>query len=477
MNEEINGQKRLLIVGAGRCGELILEEIKQKKLHYNPIGFVDDNQQIIGKNVLGLPVLDNIDNIVRIIKEHDIDEILIAIPSLSGESLKRVIDKCKETKKQTKIVPALFDILRYMETEDIEKKKTVDLLPGKIRNINYEDIVKRSPPAVDIEGVKKVIEGKTVMITGAAGSIGSVVSAQVIKFSPKRLILIDMSEYGIHKLLKNMKGENVEIILGDIKNEKKMEKIIKEKEVNIIINAAAYKHIDIVETNPEEAVMNNVLGTYNLLKLADKYKIDQLVLISTDKAVEPVSAMGSTKRICELMVQHMPKNKTRFSAVRFGNVIGSSGSLFEIWGNQIKEGRLDVTDANMTRYFMLTQEAAVLTLETLVFPEESAIFTFDMGEPFKIMDLAKKWIEYNGFEVNKDIKINIIGIRKGERLHEKLVHNHEGLIRTKNERISMIKQNKSVKKEGFFGKIEELIDCAKKNDEENLRRIMKEIIE
>lgn len=474
MNENNFKKKRLLIIGAGSCSKLILEEIKENSLKYNPIGIVDDNQALMGTLIEDVPVMGTTNQIEEIVNKEKIDEILIAMPSVSGKPLERIIKICKKTKKTTKIVPALFDIVKYVDKKKKDEKVRVELLPGKIRPINYEDMIKRSSPEVNAGKLKEIIQKSSILITGAAGSIGSAVAQEIIKLNPKKLILIDINEYGIHKLMQQIKSDQVEIMLGDVKNKEKMMKIMKEKRPDIVIHAAAYKHVNIVEKNIDEAVTNNILGTYNMIKAAEACHAKLFVFVSTDKAVEPSSVMGYTKRVGELMTQYMPKNETKFCSVRFGNVVGSSGSLFDIWKRQIKEGKIDITDVNMTRYFMLIQEAAILILETLALSNEGETFVFDMGKPFKIVDLAKKFAEYHGYELDKEVKMNIIGKREGEKIDEKLLYETEEIEKTENERILKVKRKSEAGNGEFFKQVNELIN--NKGNEQEIVESLKQIV-
>ncbi len=472
-------KKKVLLVGAGHCASLVIENVKSRRLNYEIIGLVDDNPKLKNTKIDGSPILGAIKDIPTLAKKYGPDEILIAMPSVVGEPLRKIVNICKQTDKPIKIIPAVIDMVRYVDEQLLppeEKKKKVNIVAGKLREINYLDFIKRSPPDLDIESIKKVVSQSVVLVTGAVGSIGKAVSKELVRLHPKKLILVDINESEMFNLALVFPHDQVEFIIGDIRDKGKMERVFKENKPDVVIHAAAYKHVPVMEKNPDEAIKTNIFGTRNILDLSDKYNVKRFVLISTDKAVNPIGVMGMTKRICEFMVTHFPKDKTAYSVVRFGNVMGSNGSLFTIWEKQIKTGKLDVTHPEMTRYFMSIQEAAMLILETLTMQNES-MFIFDMGKPLKIVDLAKLFIEHHGYETGKEVKLNFIGIREGEKLHEGLSHDDEELLQTKNVRIYAIKPRKAIYNNELASQIKALESKVDQGKEEELRSALKEILE
>lgn len=462
MTQEISAKKRVLVIGAGHCAYLVVNDIKARDLHYEIIGLVDDNSKLWGEVLEGFPILGPTEKIPVIAKERNADELLIAMPSITGEPLQRIIKLCRQTEKPIRIFPAVFDAIHYIDEMLLPQgeKSHINILAGKARGIIFEDFIKRSPPCLEIEKIKEAVEKSVILITGAAGSIGSSIARELIRINPKKLVLLDINEYGIFKLMQEINKPNVDIILGDIRNEAKLQTLFEMYHPNIVIHAAAYKHVPILEKHPEEAVLTNVFGTCNVLNLSSMYHVKKCVLISTDKAVNPLGVMGATKRLAELMVHNMPRNETVYSIVRFGNVIGSSGSLFPIWRKQIKTGKLDITHPKMTRYFMTIQEAALLTLQTLVMKGviENAhnLFVFDMGKQHNILELATLFIECYNPEADNEIKFNFIGIRPGEKLREALFYNDEEYTKTYNDRIYAVRSKRELRDQNFFIKIENL---------------------
>lgn len=421
--------RRVLIVGAGSGGALLAREI-----HNNPglkrtvIGFVDDDANKYKMILAGVPVLGYIYKIPNLVRDFKIDEIIIAIPSASGKVIREIVAICKKTPAQVRILPGILS------------NTSVNLFRN-LRQVQMEDLLRRQPVKVDMQQISPYINGKTVMVTGAGGSIGSELCRQLIELKPSRLILVDNSENSLFEIESELlqRGLCVEIDarLVNVVNQDKMDAIFSVCLPQVVFHAAAYKHVPMMEKHPEEAMNNNVNGTRVTALLADRYGVETFVLISTDKAVNPSSIMGASKRIAEMIVKDINRNsKTRFAVVRFGNVLGSRGSVVPTFLKQIeKGGPVTVTHPEMKRYFMTIPEAVLLVIQAGAIAEGGEIFVLDMGEPVKIGDLARDLIQLSGYEPGKDIEIVYTGIRPGEKLYEELFTDREGLGATAHERI------------------------------------------
>jgi len=461
--------EKTIIVGAGGAGEELLEELnKEKKSRYNIIGFIDDDPN---KNlILNLPILGNVEQIPEIIKNQKIKTIFIAIPSGSGAQIRKIIQKCKKYPVKMKIVPRISEIINgevNLET---------------IRDIQVEDLLGRSIIKQDFSEAKTKIKGKTAIVFGAAGSIGSELCEQIVGLGLNKLICVDWWENGtfyleqrLEKLQKNVK---IEYLISDIKNKIKIDKILSKYKPHVIFNAAAYKHVPLMESNPSEAIENNILGTKNLFELSIKHKVESFVLISTDKAVNPTNIMGATKRITEKMVHYYSKqtNKTIFSVVRFGNVLNSNGSVIPTFKKQIKEGTITVTHKDIVRYFMTIDEAVCLIIQCWVLSKGDEIFVLDMGEPMKILNLANLMVRLSGKEPNEDVKIKFIGLRPGEKLYEEPLTEVEETSATKNNKIYILNKDEIFDNDIFIEKVNWLIEnsCCLEIDE--IKEKLKEIV-
>lgn len=421
--------RRVLIVGAGSGGALLAREINNNPgLKRTLVGFVDDDANKYKMILAGVPVLGHIYKVPALVQELNIDEIIIAIPSAEGRIIREIYRICKKTPAQVRILPS---ILSY----------TAANLFRKLRQVQMEDLLRRQPVKVDMEHIAQYIQAKTVLVTGAGGSIGSELCRQILELKPSRLILLDNSENGLFEIENELleKGLCVELFaeLADVRNRKKLESIFIKHKPRVVFHAAAYKHVPMMEKHPEEAMSNNVNGTRIVAELADKYETETFIMISTDKAVNPTSIMGASKRIAELVVKDINRNsKTRFAVVRFGNVLGSRGSVIPIFMKQIERGGpVTVTHPEMKRYFMTIPEAVLLVIQAGSMTEGGEIFVLDMGEPIKIDDLARELIQLSGLKPDKDIDIVYTGIRPGEKLYEELFTDREGLTATPHERI------------------------------------------
>ncbi|KGP75414.1 polysaccharide biosynthesis protein [Desulfosporosinus sp. Tol-M] len=429
-------QKQVLIVGAGDAGVLAARELKNRNYRDGrPIGFIDDDRSKVKLKVLGIPVLGTRKDIVRAVKDHNVDEVIIAMPSASGESIREIVQICEKSGVDIKIMPGVYDII------------SGDININPIRQVQVEDLLGRDPVSVDLEEVAGYVSGETVIITGAGGSIGSEICRQIARFNPGKLVLLGHGENSIFEIEQELRAEHpgidyiTEIL--DIKDRQKVDLIFEKYKPGVVFHAAAHKHVPLMERNPEEALKNNVIGSQNLAEAADKARVKTFVSISTDKAVNPTSVMGASKRIVEMLIQSLDRHsQTRFVAVRFGNVLGSNGSVIPTFKRQIaKGGPVTVTHPDMVRYFMTIPEAAQLVIQAGAMAKGGEIFILDMGKPVKIVDLAKDLIRLSGFEPDVDIKTQFTGIRPGEKLFEELLTAEEGITSTKHSRIFVAKPN------------------------------------
>ncbi|KKQ91830.1 MAG: Polysaccharide biosynthesis protein superfamily [Candidatus Woesebacteria bacterium GW2011_GWB1_39_10] len=434
----MNKKENIIIVGAGVAGEELSEEIqKHFRNRYKIAGFLDDKEDLNFKKVNGIKIIGRISELSRLIKKFKISEVFIAIPSANGSLIREVIKNCEEHKVIFKIVPRLLEI--------VEGKVKL----SKVREIEISDLLGRAIVQSEQSLFKNEFKNKTVLITGAAGSIGSEICRQILSFNPKKLIALDFWESGLYELgleLSDIGGKNdFECIVANIQDKKRIEEIFNSTKPEIIFHAAAYKHVPLMEEFPQEAIKNNVFGTKNIILSAIKFGVKKFVNISTDKAVEPSSIMGATKLLSEKLVTfYNSKGKTKFCSVRFGNVLGSQGSVIPTFKKQIaKGGPVIVTDKQMTRYFMTIPEAVQLVLYAgFLIKDGGEVFMLDMGESIKIDDLARLMIKLSGLSPETDIKIKYSGIRRGEKLHEKLINDTEDKQKTISERIFLIKGKK-----------------------------------
>ena len=453
-----SGLKNTMIVGAGDAGRLLITEIWNNKANFkNKICCViDDDKNKIGSYIKNIPIVGNRKTIAQNVEKYHIEEIIIAIPSISHEKLNLIIDECQKTKCIIKTLPSLSELVGEPTMKEV-------------RPISYEDFLGRKEIVVDSEEITSKLTNSVVIVTGGGGSIGSELCRQIAKCNPKLLIILDIYEnnaYDIEQeLIRNYPNLNLKTIIGSVRDYNRLDKIFKEYHPEYVFHAAAHKHVPLMEFSPNEAIKNNCLGTLNTVKIADKYKVKKFVLISTDKAVRPTNIMGASKRICEMIIQSYNKiSNTDYVAVRFGNVLGSNGSVIPLFLKQIDSGGpVTVTHKEITRYFMTIPEAVSLILQAFCYAKGGEIFVLDMGEPVKIYELAKKIIRYKGYEPNVDIKIKITGLRPGEKLYEELLMDEEGLKETPNKLIHIGHPIKMDDKK-FFKDLDKLIASAYKND-------------
>lgn len=425
--------KRTLIIGAGDAGVMVARELKNHDSGLCPVGFIDDDINKQKLRILNIPVLGTRERILLVAKRYYIQTIIIAMPSASAQTVKEIFDVCKQTNLEVKILPGVYQI--------IDGRVSV----SHLRPVKIEDLLRRDPVELNLAQISGYVQGETVLVTGAGGSIGSELCRQVAGFSPKRLVLLGHGENSIHKIWLELQTKFPNVSLGieiaDIKDKPKIERVFKKYRPGVVFHAAAHKHVPLMEFHPDEAVKTNVLGTRNLVEAADKAGTKTFVAISTDKAVNPSSVMGATKRLAELVVQSMDRiSDTKFVAVRFGNVLGSRGSVVPIFEEQIKKGGpVTVTHPEMKRYFMTIPEAVQLVIQAGSMAGGGEIFILDMGDPVKIVDLARDMINLSGLEPDKDIQIQFTGVRPGEKLFEELLTAEEGSTSTKHKRIFVAK--------------------------------------
>lgn len=444
--------KRILIIGAGDAAERLLREMRQNpNIDYDIVGFLDSNPAKKGRRIHDVPILGRVDEIEEIGAKENIEEAIIAIPSISGREMRKIMYQCGNAGITCKTLPAISDILNGTITIN------------QIREIRIEDLLGREHIELNREQISDYLSDKRVLVTGAAGSIGLELCRQIMKVGPERLILFERVENEIYNVemefSETFRDGPYVLVLGDILDTKRLEQVMQEHKPQVVFHAAAYKHVPITEANPFEAVKNNVLGTLNVAEISAKYGVDKFVLISTDKAVKPANVMGMTKRVAELICQGMNGGqRTKFIAVRFGNVLNSAGSVIPLFRKQIiSGGPITVTHPEMTRFFMSIPEAAQLVMQAGAIGRGGEIFVLDMGEPVKITDLAKDMIRLMGLKVGEDIDIVYTGLRPGEKIHEELVSHSEEIERTPHEKIMLVKTS-SVQWQSFREKIDELLD-------------------
>lgn len=470
-SEKINGKYNVLIIGAGDCASTIMTEIrKEKSDEYNIVGIIDDNKSKIGNYLNGVKILGDRNDIAEIVEKENIDEIFFAIAKINGEERAKILDICSNTKAKIKVIPGYYQLLE----EGISF--------NKMRYVDLRDLIGREEVKLDKVGIEEYIKDKVVLVTGGGGSIGAELCRQIAKYNPKLLLILDIYEnnaYDIQNELSfNEPNLNKKVIIASVRDKFRLNQVISAYKPSIIFHAAAHKHVPLMEDNPCEAIKNNVLGTLNMVELAIQYKVEKFVLISTDKAVNPTNIMGATKRLCEMIVQAANNergNKTEFVAVRFGNVLGSNGSVIPLFKKQIKKGGpVTLTHKNITRYFMLIPEAAQLVLQAGAYAKGGEVFVLDMGKPVKIYDLAENLIKLSGYKPNEEIKIQITGLRPGEKLYEELLMNKD-LRKTQHNKI-FVDKPESISLSNLKNQIDDLIFATKLGNENMLKDKLKEIV-
>jgi len=474
------GEDRILIVGAGSAGVAIAREIVKNPSLGKIIGFADDDKEKIGKRIHNIKVLWSINEINGFLEKEKINKVIIAIPTASGKEIRRIIDKIKNKKVKIRTLPGLYELING------------EANLSRTRQVSIEDLLGRKSVKLNLEKISNYIKGKRVLVTGGGGSIGKELGRQICKFAPQQLILLDHSEYGLFHVNLELKEKypdlGLELVVADIRDREKMDKIFKRLKPEVVFHAAAYKHVPMMEFHPDEAIGSNIIGTKHVGELASQYGVERMVMISTDKAINPTSVMGASKRVAEMVVKNLEKanratkeseNKTKFVAVRFGNVLESNGNVVHIFKRQIAEGGpVTVTDERMMRYFMTLPEASQLVLQAGALGKGGEVFILDMGEPVKVLDVARDLIYLSGFVPDEDIEIKIVGLRPGEKLFEELLTKEEkkkGLLDNGHEKI-FVAQVEEVDGGKLEKDIQELEALAKKMDMEGIVRKLQEVV-
>lgn len=453
--EKPEQRHNVMIIGAGAAASLLIKELKYGPGDARIVCIIDDNPSKKGKYIHGLPIVGNREAIPEMAEKYAIDEIIIAIPSASPVTVREILSICQETNAKLKRLPAIAASL-------------TSSLSQSVRDVNYEDLLGRDAVVIENPELEGFITGKTIMVTGGGGTIGSELCRQIVANKPGKLIIVDIYENGAYELQMELNRyypeADVKVLIASVRDYDRMENIYAEYRPDVVYHAAAHKHVPLMEYSPNEAVKNNCKGTLNLAKLADKYEVKRFILISTDKAVRPTNVMGATKRICEMIVQTYNKmSDTEFVAVRFGNVLGSNGSVIPLFLKQIESGGpVTLTHREITRYFMTIPEAVSLVLKAGLMAKGGEIFVLDMGQPVKIYDLAVNLIKMKGYIPGKDIQIDIVGLRPGEKLYEELLMAEEGLQSTSNDLI-YIGQPIKIDIDSFLEQLDELIHVAEIN--------------
>lgn len=461
--------ENVMLIGAGDAGAMIIDEISKSnsKLDYNIKCVIDDEPKKKNSYISGVPIIGGRDKIIQAIGEYAISLIIIAIPSAPKEEISGILNICKETGCELKILPGVYQLING------------EISVSKLRKVEIEDLLGRDPIRMDLTSVMEYVSDKVVMVTGGGGSIGSELCRQIAAYKPKQLVIVDIYENNAYDIQQELKKKypdlNLVVLIASVRNTLRMNKIFEKYNPEIVYHAAAHKHVPLMEDSPNEAIKNNVFGTYKTAKAAGEHNVKKFVLISTDKAVNPTNIMGASKRMCEMVVQTLNnKYDTEFVAVRFGNVLGSNGSVIPLFKKQIEAGGpVTVTDPNIIRYFMTIPEAVSLVLQAGAYAQGGEIFVLDMGEPVKIVDLARNLIKLSGY-TEKEIKIEFTGLRPGEKLYEEMLMAEEGLKTTDNELIH-IGQPILFDEELFLEQLDALEEEVL-NETENVRELVQKIV-
>lgn len=458
-----------MIVGGGEATNIILEEIKFScRIGLVVKCIIDDAPSKQGRFIQGVKVAGTRKDIPEMAKRYNIDEIIISMPSVSKKQIREIVNICKQTKCRLKTLPGLYQLVNG------------EVSINRLRNVDIEDLLGRDPIKLDLESIMNYVNDKVVLVTGAGGSIGSELCRQIATYCPRQLVMLDIYENSLYDVQQELKKRfpflDVVVLIASIRNAGRINQIFETYRPDIVYHAAAHKHVPLMEDSPNEAIKNNVFGTLNTVLAADQYGVKRFVMISTDKAVNPTNIMGASKRICEMIIRtYNERSKTEFVAVRFGNVLGSNGSVIPLFKKQITEGGpVTVTHPEVVRYFMTIPEAVSLVLQAGSYAKGGEIFVLDMGEPVKILDLAKNLIELSGYKPNEDIMIEFTGLRPGEKMYEELIVNYEGMQETVNKLIFIEKPGKW-NREKFLKQIDRLnIACCQEPD--NIREMVQEIV-
>lgn len=464
-------RKRVLIAGAGESGTMIANEmLRHPEIGLTPVGFVDDAPNKQKQKILGLPVLGRVNNLRSVLNKIDVDELIIAMPSEDGDVIRRVVNEAQKVKLPSRTIPGLYDL--------ISGKVSIN----QLRNVEVEDLLRRKPVILDTQKISNYVQNRVVLVTGAGGSIGSEIIRQISRFRPSRIIMLGRGENSIHSIYRefsqNYSGIPFEARITDVRDIVSLEKVFRETRPEVVFHAAAHKHVTLMELNPSQAILNNVGGTRNMVNMALEYGVKCFVNVSSDKSVNPSSIMGASKRIAEYVVDHAAQNAAPdqcFVSVRFGNVLGSRGSVVPIFKEQIRNGGpITITHPEMVRYFMTIPEASQLVLQAGALNINGAVFVLDMGEPVKIIDMARDLIRLSGFEPDKDIKIVYTGVQQGEKLFEELLTAEEGTDMTQYEKIMIARKNGLPVE--YHDLLENLFDAANEGSAERIRDYVKQLI-
>ena len=460
---------RIMIIGAGESCNMLIKEITNSSYINGQVKcLIDDDPAKIGKYVQGIKVVGNRDTILHNARKYEIDEIIIALPSASKKNIKEITNICKESDCELKILPGMYQLVNG------------EVGINNLRHVEVEDLLGREPITVNVDSIAEYVRGKVVLVTGGGGSIGSELCRQIARHIPKQLIILDIYENNAYDIKQELERKyprlNLEVLIGSVRNTSRVNYIFEKYHPDIVYHAAAHKHVPLMEDSPNEAIKNNVFGTLKTVRAADKYGTQRFVLISTDKAVNPTNIMGASKRMCEMIVQmYNTRSKTEFVAVRFGNVLGSNGSVIPLFKKQIAHGGpVTVTHPDIIRYFMTIPEAVSLVIEAGLYAKGGEIFVLDMGEPVKILDLAENLIRLSGYTPYDDIPIVFTGLRPGEKLYEELLMDEEGLKDTQNKMIH-IGRPIEIDEERFEKELEALKHATDK-EEEDIRPLIKQIV-
>lgn len=460
----------VMVIGAGAAGNMILKEIESSRyLNLQAKCIIDDQPGCHGKLIRGIPIVGGRDKILDAAQQYGVDEIIFAIPSANVQTRKEILDICKETGCKLRTLPGVYQLING------------DVSVSKLKEVEIEDLLGREPIEINTKEVFDYVSGKTVLVTGGGGSIGSELCRQIAFHHPKRLIIVDIYENNAYDIQQELLSKHptldLQVLIASVRNTNRINTIFEEFRPDIVYHAAAHKHVPLMEVSPNEAIKNNVMGTYKTALAADHYGTERFVLISTDKAVNPTNVMGASKRICEMIIQMMnQRSTTNFVAVRFGNVLGSNGSVIPLFKKQIAEGGpVTVTDPEITRYFMTIPEAVSLVLQAGAYARGGEIFVLNMGKPVKILDLATNLIKLSGYKVGEDIEIKFTGLRPGEKMYEELLMDEEGLKKTAN-RMIFIGKPLEYDTEIFSEQLEQLILEAQQ-ESKDIRHSIKNIVD
>lgn len=460
-------QQRVMIIGAGDAGRVIIKEILDSRfLTMKVCCVIDDDCNKTGRYINGIPIVGDRFSILKNVEKYKIDKIILAIPSASKEERREILEICKMTKCELKTLPGMYQLIDG------------ELNIGKLRDVEITDLLGRDPIQVNLDEIMGYVEQKVIMVTGGGGSIGSELCRQIAMYNPKQLIIFDVYENNAYEIQQELKRHhpelNLVVLIGSVRNTHRMETVFEKYHPDIVYHAAAHKHVPLMEDSPNEAIKNNVFGTYKTAKAASEYGVKRFVLISTDKAVNPTNIMGASKRLCEMIVQSFDKiSKTEFVAVRFGNVLGSNGSVIPLFKKQIAEGGpVTVTHKDIIRYFMTIPEAVSLVLQAGAYARGGEIFVLEMGAPVRIDDMARNLIRLSGYTPDVDIKIEYTGLRPGEKLYEELLMAEEGMKETANKLIHIGKPIE-MDEETFFDKLAELKEACYNDDESIKEKVQK----